>query len=300
MSSINPPENDQAIDVRMPTAFVRRAGSRFLGANTTLVIGILMVGVIALAGIFHAQLGLPDPDAQHLNQTLEPPSWSHPFGTDDLGRDVFSRTIAAAPLDLRVAVTLTALSLSIGVTLGVISGFAGGIVGAVVMRLADVALAFPFLVLVIAITAVFGPGLTGIYIGLPLVGWALYARLTRAEVLGVRERTYIAAARSLGYSRRRILVRHMLPNVWRPALVYSTSDVVASILALGALSYLGLGVQPPTPEWGAIIQSGQAYIFTAWWITALPGVVVVIAGLGFCLIGDAVSERLGAGGRQGS
>jgi peptide/nickel transport system permease protein len=291
--AISAPQDEQAIAVRLPTTLVRRAGSRLLGPNTTLAIGIFLVGLVAVAGILHAHLGLPNPDAQNLNDTLQPPSWSHPFGTDNVGRDVFSRTLAAAPLDMSVAITLTALAVSIGLILGVISGFAGGVIDAVVMRLVDVALAFPFLVLIIAVTAIFGPGLTSIYVGTGLVGWSLYARLTRGEVLSVRERNYIAAARSLGYSRRRILVLHVLPNVWRPALVYFSSDVVGAMLALGALSYLGLGVQPPTPEWGAIIQSGQAYIFTAWWITALPGLVVVTAGLGFCLIGDAVSERLG-------
>lgn len=297
MSASDPPVGGEAIHVGLPAAVVRRAGSRFLGANLTLAIGVVLVAVILLAGLLHSHLGLPDPNAQDLNHPLEAPSWAHPFGTDNVGRDVFSRTLAAGPLDLRIAATLVALSLSIGVVLGVVSGFAGGVVDAVVMRLADVALAFPFLVLVIALTAVFGAGLTGIYVGVPLVGWALYARLTRAEVLSVRERTYIDAARSLGYSRRRILARHVLPNVWRPAIVYSASDVVASVLVLSGLSYLGLGVQPPTPEWGAIIESGQAYIFTAWWISALPGVVVVLAGLGLSLIGDAVGERLGTAPR---
>jgi peptide/nickel transport system permease protein len=294
VTALGTPGNEKAVAVGLPAALVRRAGSRLLGTSTTLAIGIFLVAVVAAAGLLHAHLGLPDPNAQDLNHPLQAPSASHLFGTDDVGRDVLSRTVAAALLDVRVAITLTALSLSIGLIFGVVSGFAGGAVDAVVMRLADVALAFPFLVLVIAVTAVFGPGLTGIYVGVPLVGWALYARLTRAEVLSVRERTYIAAARSLGYSRLRILMRHVLPNVWRPAFVYSASDLVANILALGALSYLGLGVQPPTPEWGAIIQSGQAYIFTAWWITALPGLVVVVAGLGFSLIGDAVGERLGS------
>ena len=298
MSASGSATSDESIAPRLPAAAIRPASAGLLSVNMTLAIGVAMVALVALGGILHSHLGLPAPDAQDLNHALEGPSARHLFGTDNVGRDVLSRTLAAALLDLRVAITLTALSLTIGVVVGALAGFAGGRLDALVMRLADVALAFPFLVLVIALTAVFGPGFTGVYVGVALVGWAVYARLTRAEMLSVRERNYVAAARSLGYPRQRILLRHALPNAWRPALVYSASDVVLNIVILATLSYLGLGAQPPTPEWGAIIQSGQAYINTAWWITALPGVVVIVAGLGFSLIGDAVGEGLGTGSRS--
>jgi peptide/nickel transport system permease protein len=162
------------------------------------------------------------------------------------------------------------------------------------MRFGDVVLAFPFMVLVIAIISVVGPGLVGVFIGVPLVGWAFYARFTRAEMLAVREREFIQVTETLGYSRSRILLRHALPNVWRPSLVYCTVDMVLNIVLLASLSYLGLGVQPPTPELGSIISDGQIYLQTAWWISTLPGAVLVLIGVGLALIGDATAELSGA------
>ncbi len=173
------------------------------------------------------------------------------------------------------------------------AGFAGGWIDAVITRLADIVIAFPFIVLVIVVIAIFGPGLKGVIIGVPLVGWAVYARLTRAEMLVIREQDYMRATEILGYSRRRALLRHALPNIWRPALAFSMVDVVLNILLVASLSYLGLGVQPPTAEWGSIIADGQQYLLTAWWISILPGVVVVLVGVGFSLVGDAVADILG-------
>jgi peptide/nickel transport system permease protein len=179
------------------------------------------------------------------------------------------------------------------VALGALAGFFGGWADAIVMRLADFVLAFPFLVLILAVVAIFGPGLKGLYVGVPLVGWALYARLTRAEMLVVREREYVQAARTLGYSTSRTLFRHALPNVWRPALVFSTADMVLAIWLLATLSYLGLGIQPPTAEWGGIIADGQGVLLNAWWVSTLPGLVVVLVGIGLSLIGDALAEITG-------
>ena len=261
--------------------------------RVTLSVGLTLLGVVLLACIARPLLGLPAPNEQDLTAALQSPSLSHPFGTDNLGRDVLSRTLAAGLLDLRVALTVTAISVAVGLALGAVAGFFGGRADAFVMRLADFVLAFPFLVLILAVVAVFGAGLKGLYVGVPLVGWALYARLTRAEMLVVREREYVLAARTLGYSTPRVLLRHAVPNVWRPALVFSTSDVVLAIWLLATLSYLGLGVQPPTAEWGGIIADGQGYLLNAWWISTLPGVVVVLVGIGFALVGDALAEILG-------
>jgi peptide/nickel transport system permease protein len=271
----------------------RRRRSERRWARLAFGAGIAILVVVVLAAVLYPLLGLPAPNAQDLNATLQAPSSAHLFGTDDVGRDVFSRSLAGMGLDLRVAVTLTVISVGIGVVLGSLAGFLGGVVDTVVMRLADVVLAFPFLVLVIAIIAAFGPGLTGVYVGVPTVGWAIYARLTRAEMLGIRERDFISAARTLGYPPTRILVRHALPNVLQPALVYAMIDVVLNIVALASLSYLGLGVQPPTPELGAIIAGGQQYLLTAWWISTLPGVILVVIGVGFSLTGDGLAELLG-------
>jgi peptide/nickel transport system permease protein len=262
-------------------------------SRLTLSLGVAVLCLVLVASVGRPLFGLPGPNEQDLAAALQAPSLGHPFGTDNLGRDVLSRTLAAGLLDLRVAITVTAMSVAIGLALGALAGFFGGSVDAVIMRVADFVLAFPFLVLILAVIAIFGPGLKGLYVGVPLVGWALYARLTRAEMLVVREREYVLAARTLGYSTPRILLRHALPNVWRPALVFSTSDVVLTIWLLATLSYLGLGVQPPTAEWGGIIADGQGDLLNAWWVSTLPGVVVVMVGIGFALLGDAAAEILG-------
>jgi peptide/nickel transport system permease protein len=256
-------------------------------------VGVGIVAIAVVLSVIHPWLGLPAPDAVNYNAVLAGPSWSHPFGTDEVGRDVLSRCLAGLSLDLRVAVEVTGISVVVGVTVGAIAGFVGGVTEALIMRLADVVLAFPFMVLVIAIIGVVGTGLSGVYIGVPLAGWALYARLTRAEMLSIRERDFVNAAVTLGYSPRRTLIRHALPNVVQPAVVYSTIDVVMNIVLLASLSYLGLGVQPPTPEIGSIISDGQQYIQTAWWLTVLPGAVLAILGLGFALVGDALAARFG-------
>jgi peptide/nickel transport system permease protein len=163
------------------------------------------------------------------------------------------------------------------------------------MRLTDVVIAFPSIVLVIAIVAILGPGVKGVIIGLVVGGWAFYARFSRAEMLSLRERPFIQAARTLGYSNRRVIFRHAIPNIIRPSIVYSFSDIVLNILFVAALSYLGLGVQPPGAEWGAIISSGGDYLLTAWWITTLPGLVIVFVGIAFSFIGDGLADRLRVG-----
>jgi len=183
------------------------------------------------------------------------------------------------------------------VLLGLVASYRGGWLESVVMRAVDVVVAFPFIVLVIAVIAIVGPGLLGVYIGITVVGWALYARLTRAEVLVIKEQQFVLAGKSLGYSTPRILFRHILPNVIRPNLVFSTLDIVLNILVLASLSFLGLGVQPPTAEWGLMVADGQTFLLTAWWISTLPGIAIVLAGVGFSLIGDGLADRLGQGRR---
>jgi peptide/nickel transport system permease protein len=272
---------------------IRRHRVRGRWRRVTLGAGIGLLGTIVIVAVCHSFLGLPNPDAQHLNHALAPPSFAHPFGTDDVGRDLLSRSLAGMSLDVRVSLSLTALSLALGLSVGVVAGFFGGLVDTVMMRVADVLLAFPFLVLVIAIIAAVGPGLTGVYIAVPSVGWTIYARLTRGELLSIRERDFMNAARTLGYPPKRILLRHALPNVITPAVVYSMIDVVLNIVLLASLSYLGLGVQPPTAELGGIIAEGQQYLLTAWWISTLPGLLLVCIGIAFSLVGDGVADRLG-------
>jgi peptide/nickel transport system permease protein len=176
---------------------------------------------------------------------------------------------------------------------GAYAGYRGGWPDTVVNRLVDVVVAFPFIVLILAIVAIAGPGLTGAYIGVFAVGWALYARLTRGEMLVEREREYVLAAQTLGYSTPRIVFRHALPNVLRASIVFSMADIVLNILLLAALSYLGLGARPPSPEWGALVAEGKNVLLTAWWVATLPGLVIVLVGIGFSLIGDGIADRFG-------
>ena len=287
-------ENEKA---QMLRALEKRARSERRWGLLSLWIGAAMIGLLTLAALF-APLVFPDgPNQQDLLSTLQPPSWSHPFGTDNLGRDIFTRSIYAARIDLMVGLITTYVPLVLGVLLGLVAGYRGGWLETVVMRAVDVVVAFPFIVLVIAVIAIVGPGLLGVYIGITVVGWALYARLTRAEVLVLKEQQFVLAGRSLGYSSTRIVFRHLLPNVIRPNLVFSTLDIVLNILVLASLSFLGLGVQPPTAEWGLMVAEGQTFLLTAWWISTMPGLVIVFAGVGFSLLGDGLADRLGEGWR---
>jgi peptide/nickel transport system permease protein len=233
------------------------------------------------------------PDGHDLQSFLQPPSWAHPFGTDNFGRDVFSRVIHGARVDLEMGIMGVIWPFMLGTLLGSLAGYFGGVTDMLIMRLVDITLAFPFLVLMIAIIAVLGPGLTSFYIAMALVGWVSYARLVRAQILVLKSSEFILAARNLGYGPLRIIFRHILPNALVPSIVFSMSDIVLVILAGSSISYLGLGVQPPTAEWGVMIAEGKNFMTTAWWITAFPGLAIVFLALGFSLLADGLGERLG-------
>ena len=203
---------------------------------------------------------------------------------------MLSRVIQGARIDLEMGIIGVIWPFVIGTLIGSIAGYFGGVVDMLIMRVVDVMLAFPFLVLMIAIIAMLGPGLTSFYIAMALVGWVSYARLVRAQMLVLKSSDFILAARSLGYGPLRIIFRHMLPNALVPAIVFAMSDVVLVILAGSSISYLGLGVQPPTAEWGVMIAEGQNFITTAWWITAFPGLAIVILAFGFSLLADGLGE----------
>jgi peptide/nickel transport system permease protein len=274
----------EAILSEMPTT--KRRG----GLGLWIGIGILTVVVLATIVVHLFQIG--SPDAVSLLNAQLGPSLSHPFGTDALGRDVFLRTIYASGLDLEVGLVTTIAPLLLGMLLGLIAGFFGGWVDAIIMRVVDGLLAFPFIVLVIAFVTIFGVGLTGAYLGLTIGSMPFFARLTRGEFLVLREQQFMLAARTLGYSNRRIVFKHALPHLIRPNLVFVPSNIMGNVLTLAALSYLGLGAQPPSPEWGAIIAEGQSYLLTSWWISTLPGLFIVVVGIGFSLTGEGLAERL--------
>jgi peptide/nickel transport system permease protein len=266
----------------------------------TLWAGVFIVLLTTALSIAAPLLGFTNPNEVNLSQALLPPSSQHIFGTDDLGRDIFTRVLYGGRIDLSFGIITTYLSLAIGLILGALAGYYGGFLDTLVMRAVDLVISFPFIVLILAITAITGPGLYGAYVGVLVVSWALYARLTRGEMLALREKQYIMAAQTLGFTTWRIILVHSIPNLLRSNLVFSMSDIVLNILTLAALSYLGLGVAPPTPEWGAIIAQGQKYLFTAWWISTLPGLVIVLVGVGFSLVGDGLADRLGSDGSGGA
>ena len=261
--------------------------------SLSLKIGTAMLLLIALAAIFAPWVAPYDPDLQDFESVLLSPGLAHLFGTDSLGRDVFSRVIYGARIDLQIGVITTYVPMIYGVMLGAYSGYLGGRFDTVLMRILDVAMAFPFLVLIIVILAILGPGVQNIYISVFLVAWTMYARLARAEMMVERTKDYITAARVLGFPTNRIILRHGLPNVINSSIVFSMSDFVLNILLVSGLSFLGLGIQPPTPEWGAMIAEGRDFILQAWWICTLPGLAIVFTGTALSLIGDGLARRLG-------
>ncbi len=279
--------------IRQATRSFPFSWRRLFGGRSTLATGVLVLGLFIGMAVFAPLVAPYDPIFQDTTARLVAPSWLHPFGTDNFGRDVLSRVIWGTRIDLQIAVIGVAFPFIIGTTLGTIAGFFGGIVDIIFMRLVDVVLAFPFLVLMLSIIAILGPGLSSFYIAMALVGWVSYARLIRAQILVLKNADYAVAAVSLGFSRSRIMFRHLLPNAVAGSVVFVMSDAVLVLLNGAAISYLGLGVQPPLAEWGIMVAEGQSFITTAWWITLFPGLSIVLLAFGFSLLGDAVSDLLG-------
>ncbi|POG54200.1 nickel transporter permease [Haloferax marisrubri] len=251
----------------------------------------LVCALFALA-VFGPAVSPYDPAAQALAHRLEAPSLAHPLGTDQLGRDVLTRLLHGARLSLGIAIAVTAVRLSLGTAVGLVAGYVGGWVDEALMRLVDTLLAFPGIVLALVIAGILGPSLTNVMVALAVVGWASYARLVRSSVLSVREREFVTASRLLGRSRAHVLGRHLIPNVVAPVVVLATLDVGGVILGTAGLSFLGLGAQPPTPEWGTMLASGRNYLRTAWWLVNAPGVLIMLTVFGFNLLGDGLRDAL--------
>jgi peptide/nickel transport system permease protein len=271
------------------TSTTRRRSSE---RNLTLYAGLTLFALIVLAAVFAPLLTSADPLQQNLLEArLAPGSSGHLLGTDDLGRDVLSRILYGARVDVRVGVLAVLTPLVIGSVLGLLCGWWGRWFDTIVMRLVDIVVAFPFLVLVIALVFVLGQGTKSIYIAISAVGWVAYCRIVRGQVLVAKEQEYALAARASGLPTWRILLRHVLPNVILQAIVYAMSDIVLSILAIVTLSYLGLGVAPPSPEWGSMIAEGQNSLLTQWYLATIPGLCVVVVGLALALVADGLVNQ---------
>jgi ABC-type dipeptide/oligopeptide/nickel transport system permease subunit len=265
------------------------------------LVGVVLVTAITASGLFAPLLTPYEPDEIQMGEALRPPGWAHPLGTDAFGRDVASRVMFGARFSLEVSVLSRLIAIALGTLLGLVAGYFGGRVESVVMRLADVTLAYPGLLLLIAVVAAVGPSMVALFIALGIVGWAGVARLVRAQVLSIKEREFVLAIRSLGAPHRRVLVRHVLPNVFAQLMVVFSMGLGAAIMAESSMSFLGLGAQPPTASWGSMISSGLDYLRVAPWLSLAPGFVITLTILGFNLLGDALRDvmdpRLGGGMR---
>ncbi|MFM2073476.1 MAG: hypothetical protein RLZZ623_3740 [Actinomycetota bacterium] len=263
---------------------------RFLSGSRKARIGAGIVVLFVLIAVFAPLLAPFHPLDQDPINRLASPSSTHWLGTDELGRDTFSRLLFAARVDLPLGLIGTLLPAAIGTLLGLLAGYFGRWVDAVIMRTADVVQAFPSYILVIALVVAFGQGALSIVVAFTVLAWVAYARLVRSEVVRVKTLAYIQAVETAGLPRRRILRRHVFPNVIGQTLVYLPSDIVFATLGLAAFSFLGLGIPPPTAEWGAMIAAGQPHLRDQWWLATVPGLVIVVYGLGLSLLGDALEE----------
>ena len=260
--------------------------------NGTLVAGIVIVGLLVLVAVLAPLLSPYDPIKQDLEHALQSPSGSHWLGTDKYGRDVLTRLMYGARIDLRVGLLAVLIPFVVGTILGSLAGYFGGWFDTVVMRLVDIFFAFPFYVLVIVLVFVLGAGESSIYLAIATVSWVSYAKILRGELLVAKKQDWVVAARLGGMSHGRILLRHIGPNVLSQALIYAMSDIVMDIMAIVTLGYLGLGIAPPTPEWGSMILDGQEFITTQWQQATIPGLAVVVTSLGLSFLGDGLSDLL--------
>jgi len=263
--------------------------------RVSLTIGGVIVGMYVLAIFLAPVIAGHSPDHQDLNAILAGPSSQHWLGTDQLGRDVWARLVYAVRVDVPVSVLAVVVPFVVGSLLGMVAGYRGGLLDAVIMRIADIVLAFPFMVLVIALVFVFGSGVGSVFIAFSATGWVSYTIIARGESITESQLDYVLAARTLGFTRRRILLRHLFPNVVTQGFLYAMSDIVMTVTAIVGLGFLGLGIQPPTPEWGSMISDGTPFITTHWLIATAPGIAVVVFGIGLSMIGDGLANLMKAG-----
>lgn len=266
--------------------------------HTTLAIGLSILTFVTMMALLAPVVAPYPPSLPNLNNRLLPPMWAeggsvgHVLGTDHLGRDILSRIIYGGRISLLIGVVTVAISGIAGTLLGLLAGYYGGRVESIIMRLADIQLAFPFILFALAIMAVLGPGLRNVILVLGVTGWVIYGRVVRGEVLAQREKEYVEATKALGYPNGRVLIKHILPNILPTIIVLATLRVANMIIAEASLTFLGLGIEPHIPTWGSMLSDGREYITTAWWVAAFPGIAIMITVLGINLIGDGLRDLL--------
>jgi len=298
---MTPPDGTVVVALRAPVEVEERRWVmtlKRLARRRTALFGLGVVSIVLLAAALAPWLTPFDPLDQDINQRLKEPGWQtaegrvHALGTDHLGRDILARVIFGSRIALVVGLSAVLISGVLGMAIGLLSGYFGGKVDDFFMRLADVQLAFPFILLAIAVIGVLGPSLRNIIIVIGVSSWVVYARVVRGEVLSIREREFVQAAIALGSRDGRVLLRHVLPNAFTPWLVVATLDMARVIVIESALSFLGLGVQPPTPTWGGMLADGRVYLSTAWWLATFPGLAILVTVLGINLLGDGLRDTL--------
>ncbi len=267
------------------------AFARFRRNRLAMAGAVLMLVLYAVA-IFAPQLAPYDPTVINLRNRMEPPSRQHPLGTDIYGRDVLSRMIYGSRISLSVGFVSVGISITIGTMVGAIAGYYGGLIDNVLMRMVDMVISIPVLFLIITVVSLISPSIYNIMLVIGLTSWPGVARLVRGQFLSLREQDFTEAARALGAGDNRIIFRHILPNAMGPIIVAATLGVAAAILVESTLSYLGLGVQPPTPSWGNMLYEGQAYIREAWWLSVFPGLAILVTVLSFNMLGDGLRDAL--------
>lgn len=267
-------------------------------ARATLVVGLALLALVAAGALLAPLLAPHDPAHQHLERRLEGPSLDHPMGLDELGRDIVSRLLFGARVSMAVGLAVVILAGAVGTVIGAISGFAGGVIDSFSMRVADVFLAFPGILLAIALVAVLGPAVEHVVLALVVIGWVAYARLVRGQVLQIRELDFVTAARVTGLGAVRTVTRHVLPGVLPALTVQSTLGMAAAILAEATLSFLGLGIQPPSASWGAMINAGRGHLLDAPHVALFPGLAIFLTVMALNFVGDALVDCLDPRGRE--
>jgi peptide/nickel transport system permease protein len=279
-----------ASTVALPQRGLRLVARAPILANPLNLVALALIAVFAACALFAPLLAPYDPLAQELGSRLRPPSPEHWLGTDSLGRDIASRILFGSRISLIIGVVVVTTAGVVGTVIGLVAGYAGGLVDEALMRLTEVFLAFPALILAMAIAGALGPSLTNAIIAIAAVTWAVYARLVRGQILSLRRREFVEAARAIGASRARIIVRHLLPNAIAPLMIQASFDLGSSIIAAAGLSFIGFGAQPPTPEWGVMISEGRNYISTQPWLSLFPGLAILLAVGSFNLLGDGLRD----------